>query len=83
MVELVKISASQTRAIMDTCKAIRQLLDYWETYLNKKLRYNTTDMVLRIHSNESYLSYKKSGAAQEGISTWEKNIMTRHSMDPY
>ena len=39
-----------------TCKHLQQLLDYCSTFPNSKIRYNKRQMILKIHSDASYLS---------------------------
>jgi hypothetical protein len=50
------IPTEQTAATKKTKTAAGQLLDYLATHLDAKIRFQASDMILHIHSNESYLS---------------------------
>ena len=50
------ISSSQVTGTTATAAAVAWLLDYAATYPNATIRYNASQMILRIHSNASYQS---------------------------
>ena len=53
---LSTISTSQAMPTELTNEDITQLLDYLSTHLDAVIRYYTSDMVLYVHSDASYLS---------------------------
>ena len=56
MSELGYIYENQANSNETTDQATKKLLDYCSTHPDAKIRYNKSIMVLRIHSNGSYLS---------------------------
>ena len=56
LVALGSIASEQAKVTTQTESAVYQFLDYCETHPNAKLRYHNRDMILRTHSNVSYLS---------------------------
>ena len=50
------ISSAQATGIITTAAAVAWLLDYAATYPNATIRYNASQMILRIHSDASYQS---------------------------
>ena len=55
-VALGVIALAQTKGTQDTARACAQLLDYVATNPDARIRYHKSDMILHLHSNESYLS---------------------------
>ena len=53
------LGTKQASATENTIIVLTQLLDYCVTYPNPTLRFVASDMVLRIHSDASYLSVPK------------------------
>ena len=56
MVALGLISAKQYNSNETMYRAIKQLPNYCATYPDSRIRYKQSNMVLRIHSDGSYLS---------------------------
>ena len=55
LVALGKITATQTSGTIETEKEMQKLMDYCATYHNVTLRYKASGMVLKVHSDASYL----------------------------
>eukprot|EP00957_Ditylum_brightwellii_P098193 7481538-Ditylum_brightwellii.AAC.1 len=53
------IAAEQNHSMASTAQAVAMLLDYAATNPDAKIRFRCSNMILRIHSNASYLSVKK------------------------
>jgi hypothetical protein len=53
---LSAIASQQASPTEDTCNHVNQFLDYMTTHPNAKIQYHTSDMVLNVHSDASYLS---------------------------
>jgi hypothetical protein len=49
------IATEQTKATEKMQAATKQLLDYLSTYPDATIRYHSSDMILNIHSDASYL----------------------------
>ncbi len=56
LVALGTIAQQQSKATLNTARAVHQLLDYAHTHPDAAIRYRASDMILRIHSDASYLS---------------------------
>jgi hypothetical protein len=56
LVALGTIAAQQARGTATTTAAINQLVDYCHTHPAETIQYRASDMILKIHSNASYLS---------------------------
>jgi hypothetical protein len=59
LMTLSTIAAQQSTATQNTIKATNQLLDYCHTHPNATIKYRASDMILKIHSNASYLAEPK------------------------
>ena len=59
LVALGDLALEQTRVTQKTLYAITQLLNYAATHPDATVRYNRSGMVIRIHSDVSYLSVPK------------------------
>ena len=66
LVALGTIAAQQARGTTTTAKAITQLLDYCHTHPDATIRYRASDMILKIHSDASYLSEAKARSRARG-----------------
>jgi len=66
LVTLGTIAAQQAEATKATEKAVNQLLDYCATNPNATIRYRASDMILKIHSDASYLSEPKARSRSGG-----------------
>ena len=53
---LSTISSQQSKPTKNTMQAVQQLLDYCHTHPNSKIRYTQSNMILKLHSDASYLS---------------------------
>ena len=60
LLTLNNIAAEQSQATTDTEKQIHKLLNYVATHHNASITYNASNMILKIHSDASYLSAKHS-----------------------
>ena len=56
---LSTLSSEQAKPTRKTMQKIQQLLDYCATHPSAKLRYTASNMILKIHSDASYLSEAK------------------------
>ena len=56
LVALGDIAATQTKATKLTKKEIDWLMDYAVSHPDAKITYRASNMILRIHSDASYLS---------------------------
>ena len=56
---LSTIAHEQTKATKNMNLSVNQMLDYCATHLNAKICFRTSDMVLNIHSDASYLNAPK------------------------
>ena len=61
------LGAEQASATENSIIALTKLLDYCANYPNPTLRFVASDMVLRIHSDESYLSIPKARSRAAGL----------------
>lgn len=66
LVALGTIAAQQSRGTATTNAAINQVLDYCHTHPNATIRYRASDMILKIHSDASYLSEAKARSRAGG-----------------
>jgi hypothetical protein len=66
LVALGTIAAQQSHGTAATADAIVQLLDYCATHPDSTIRYRASDMILRIHSDASYLSEAKARSRSGG-----------------
>ena len=66
LVTLSKLAHMQAKATQLTLKLIQHLLDYCATKSNVTIRYKPSDMILKIHSNTSYLSVPNVRSRYEG-----------------
>ena len=66
LVALGTIAAQQTNSTEQTNKAIAQMLDYCHTHPSATIRYRASDMILKIHSDASYLSEAKARSRARG-----------------
>eukprot|EP00957_Ditylum_brightwellii_P120381 9185224-Ditylum_brightwellii.AAC.1 len=53
------IAATQTKGTQETAKAVMHLLNYATTHPNAVICYHRSDMILKIHSDASYLSERE------------------------
>jgi hypothetical protein len=61
------ITTEQTKATEKTQAATNQLLDYVATHTDATIRYHTSDMILHIHSDASYLSVSNARSRLGGL----------------
>jgi hypothetical protein len=66
LVALGTIAAQQANGTIKTEKATAHLLDYCHTHPDAILRYRASDMILKIHSDASYLSEAKARSRAAG-----------------
>jgi hypothetical protein len=59
LVALGTLASAQSQGTEATAKALTRLLNYAATHPNATIRYHSSDMVLYIHSDASYLSESK------------------------
>ena len=65
-VTLSTIAAQQSNGTEQTAKAVTKLLNYVATHPDATLQYKKSDMVLRVHSNTSYLTEPKARSRSGG-----------------
>ena len=53
---LSTISREQSKPTVETAEAVTQLLDYCATHPKASIKYRASDMILKVHSDASYLS---------------------------
>jgi hypothetical protein len=61
------IATEQTKATEKTQAVTNQLLDYLATHPDATIRYHTSDMILHIHSDTSYLSVSNPRSRLRGL----------------
>jgi hypothetical protein len=61
------IPTEQTKATEKTQAATNQLLDYFSTHTDATIRYHSSDMILHIHSDASYLSVSNARSRLGGL----------------
>jgi hypothetical protein len=61
------IATKQTKSTEKTQAATNQLLDYLVTHTDATISYHTSDMILHIHSDASYLSVSKARSRLGGL----------------
>eukprot|EP00957_Ditylum_brightwellii_P153112 11654499-Ditylum_brightwellii.AAC.1 len=59
LVAIGTIAAAQAHETEETAKAVAHLLDYCATHPDAVICYHAPDMILKVHSNASYLSEKE------------------------
>jgi hypothetical protein len=67
LMPLNDIATEKTKAAEKTQAATNQMLDFLATHLDATIRYHASDMVLRIHSDASYLSVSKARSRLGGL----------------
>ena len=63
---LSQLSSAQATATAATKRACHQLLDYCASHLASTIRYHASDMVLKLHSDSSYLNAVGARSRQGG-----------------
>ena len=66
LVALGTISSQQVKATTATNRDVVQLFDYCATHPDAVLRYRASDMILKIHSDSSYLNELKARSRSGG-----------------
>jgi hypothetical protein len=64
------LAYEQTKATSDTADKVIKLLNYCNTHPETKIRYHTSDMILYIHSDSSYLLERDTKSRVGGSSAW-------------
>jgi hypothetical protein len=64
---LNNIATEQTKATEKTQTATSQLIDYLEIHPDAIIRYHSSDMILHIHSDASYLSVSNARGRLGGL----------------
>jgi hypothetical protein len=59
LMTLSTIAAQQSTATQKTIKATNQILDYCHTHPDAIITYQASDMILKVHSDASYLAEPK------------------------
>jgi hypothetical protein len=67
LMPLNDIATEQTKATEKTQAATNQMLDYLATHPEATIRYHTSDMILNIHSDASYLSVSNAWSRLGGL----------------
>ena len=79
LVALGAIATAQAKGTKATAKAVQQLLDYCATEPNATVQYHASDMILRIHSDASYLSEPKARSRARGYFYFGNHIDNLHN----
>ncbi len=66
MVFSIQLYAEQSKATEFTMNTVKQLVHYFATHPNAKIRYKKSDMILNIHSDSSYLGVPKTKSHTAG-----------------
>jgi hypothetical protein len=61
------LASEQSRATAVTADKVIKLLNYCNTHPETNVRYNSSDMILHIHSDASYLSEKEANSRAGGF----------------
>jgi hypothetical protein len=61
------VATEQTKAMEKTQAATNQMLDYLATHPDSTIRYHTSDMIMHIHSDASYLSVSNARSRLGGL----------------
>jgi hypothetical protein len=77
LMPLNDIATEQYKATEKTQAATNQLLDYLATHPDATFIYHSSDMILHIHSDASYLSVSQSRSRLGGLFFWATNPRTR------
>jgi hypothetical protein len=56
LMALSTIASKQSKGTQNTMMKTKQLMDYLPTHSNTTVRFHTSDMILNIHSDASYIS---------------------------
>jgi hypothetical protein len=74
------LASEQPTSTNVTADKVIKLLNYCNTHPESKIRYHSSEMILHIHSDASYLSEDKAKAGLEDSFTWEtqQNIKKTH-----
>jgi hypothetical protein len=84
LMPLNDIATEKTKVTEKTQAATNQLLDYLATHPDATIRYNSSHMILHIHSDASYLKFQTPEAVSKVCSSWETNPPSKiGSTDPY
>jgi hypothetical protein len=67
LMPLNDIATEKTKATGKTQAATNQLLDYLATHPDDTIRYYTSDMILHLHSDASYLSVSNARSRRSGL----------------
>ena len=65
LVALGTIAAQQSITTQTTSKCVNHLLDYYHTHPDAKLRYHASNMIIHLHSDDSY-NLEAKARSQEG-----------------
>eukprot|EP00957_Ditylum_brightwellii_P103741 7902875-Ditylum_brightwellii.AAC.1 len=65
LVEISTIAAAQVHGTKATAKAVAHLLNYCATHPYVIICHHALGMILKVHSNESYLSEKEAHSRAE------------------
>jgi hypothetical protein len=77
LMPLNDIATEQTKATEKTQAATNQLLYYLATHPDATIRYHTSDMILHIHSDASYLSVSNARSRLGGLFFWRRQTPIR------
>jgi hypothetical protein len=74
------LASEQTKATAETADKIVNLLNYYTTHLESKLRYHASNMILNIRSDASYISERKAKIRASGLFYMGSNIDTANRL---
>jgi hypothetical protein len=78
LMALSTIASEQTKGTERTMEKALQVLDYLATHPDATIRFCTTDMVMNIHSDASYLSEPKFAAEPVDTFSWGGYLSTEN-----
>ena len=71
LVEINTLEKQKNFATETTLKNLNKLLNYCATFPDSCIRYTKSDVLLKIHSDESYLSAPQAQSSIGGYFNWE------------
>ena len=77
---LSELSSAQATATKATKCACQQFLDYCASHPDGSIRYHASDMILKLHSDSSYLNAVSARSCQAAISTLATSLILTFSM---
>ena len=82
---LGSLASQQANPTENTMKKVKQFLDYAATHQDATITYRSSNMIIAVHSDASYLSETKgrSRAGEEDISFYKRMKNIQPTMEQY